>query len=78
MIELSDDERAESVSALFERLFETRRYIRDAQRMIDNHDGHSGECCARGQIAVWRDHLEALNGREALITSSLTKMGETP
>jgi hypothetical protein len=76
-ITLSRSERDQTVAALYDRLFETKRYIDSSKRVIKAHEDHV-TCCANGVVAHEREVLAALKERRDGLMGALRKMGEQP
>lgn len=74
---LTKDERNEAIAALYDRLFEAKRYVADSKRTIEAHQDHQ-TCCISGLVDREREHLAAFKQRRDSIVGALRKMGENP
>lgn len=70
--ELSLDERLEVIAAAYARLFETRRYLRDAEAFTSNHS----DCCnvAQARAGVIAEQKRDLEKREETLVKLLDKL----
>jgi len=74
MVNLTDAEVNVTLTGLYERLDETRRYIRTSEQIIRSHEGHGEACCAVGAVAHQRECLTAFEERLAAISSAIDKL----
>ena len=73
-VKLTDAEVNVTLTALYERLTETKSYIRAARRIVDGHKSHGDNCCAVGTLTHQRECLAGFEDRLAAISSAIEKL----
>lgn len=72
-VDLTPDEVNVTLTGLYERLDETKRYVRTSGEIIKAHEGHE-ECCKRGAVEYQREVLAAFEQRQTAIESAIAKL----
>ena len=73
-INLTDAEVNVTLTALYERLTETKSYIRATRLIVDGHKSHGANCCAVGTVTHQRECLAGFEERLAAISSAIDKL----